>query len=440
MQTFAVIYAIVGIGVLIASMFIGPHYRALRLANLRNVFVMGFCYFQFYAIIYPLWHNDFGDYYVIEPGRAAGRFVAYSVLYLVCFFVAYNWIFTKQSKKMRPSLFQADIPAVPLLILAVSLSLAAYFARFSGYVPIFGPLLNHLFSATAAMSGCLAIYVIARNIANPVLTLPAIGIIMLSIFNTVLADFGRRGLVGILGATLWGLYFVRPQTFASKTVWLKIVPLALVAMTIIGSFSQVRTERDTAGQGVYRVQGIIKGFGWNALKSNFDVPDTGIASLWLIDSRFDHFEYRHMAGLQYFFLHFVPRTVMPNKVEPLSRRIPIEADKRGVALGIHTVGPGIVGHIAADGGFYAAAIYGVLMGIGIGWMDRLLWRNRHSTLAVAALGSSLGQVVGLSRGDSSIFMGIILIGVIGNLILMYAIDVMMRVNHPSSRFYASVQN
>lgn len=436
MAFFAVIYAILGIGVLIVSMFVGPHYRTLGIANLRNIFILGFCYFQFYGIIYPLWHDDFGDYYVIDASRAAGRFVAYSFLYLVSFFAAYNWLFTKPPKRIKPPTFQADLPAVPLLIVAVAVGLGAYFARFSGYVPIFGPLLNHIFTASAAMSGCLAVYVIVRNFANPVLTLPAIGIILLSMFNTVLADFGRRGLVGILGAAMWGLYFVRPQTFASKTVWLKLAPVALVAMTIIGSFSQVRTERDTAGQGAYRVQGIIKGLGWKALKSNFNVPDTGIASLWLIDSRFEYFEYEHMAGLQYFVLHLVPRTLMPDKAEPLSRRIPIEADRRGVALGIHTVGPGIVGHAAADGGFYAAVVYGVLMGLGLGWMDRILLRNRHSVLAVAAIGSSLGQVVGLSRGDSSIFMGIILIGVFGNLILMYVVDVFLRASHPSPVLYA----
>ncbi|MEM7625330.1 MAG: hypothetical protein AAF333_06855 [Planctomycetota bacterium] len=433
---FAVSYAILGIGALVVSLFVGPHYRTLGLANLRNIFILGFCYFQFYGIIYPLWYDDFGDYFVADAPRAAGRFVAYSFLYLVCFFLAYNWFFSRPPKKIKPPTFQADLPPVPLLIVAVTVGLAAYFARFSGYVPIFGPLLNHIFTASAAMSGCLAMYVIARNFVNPVLSLPAIGIILLSMFNTILADFGRRGLVGILGAAMWGLYFVRPQTFSSRKVWLVLVPAALIAMTIIGSFSQVRTERDTAGQGGLRVNGIIKGLGWQALKSNFAVPDTGIASLWLIDSRFEYYEYQHMAGLKYFFLHFVPRSVMPDKDEPLSRRIPVEADKRGVALGIHTVGPGIVGHSAADGGFYAAVVYGVLMGLGIGWMDRMLLRNRHSCLAVAAIGSTLGQVVGLSRGDSAIFMGIILIGVIGNLIIMYVVDVFLRASHPSPVLYA----
>lgn len=433
---FAVTYAILGIGALIVSMFVGPHYRTLGIANLRNVFMLGFCYFQFYGIIYPLWYNDFGDYYVMDPPRAAGRFVAYSLLYLVSFFLAYNWLFTKPPKNNKPPTFQAELPAVPLLVVAVAVGLGAYFARFSGYVPIFGPLLNHIFIASAAMSGCLAMYVIARNLANPVLTLPALFIILLSMFNTVLADFGRRGLIGILGAAMWGLYFVRPQTFASKTLWFKLAPLAIIAMTVIGSFSQVRTERDTAGQGAYRVQEVIKGFGWKALKSNFAVPDTGIASLWLIDSRFEYFEYEHMAGLQYFVLHFVPRVIMPDKAEPLSRRIPYEADKRGVALGIHTVGPGVVGHSAADGGFYAAVVYGVLMGLGIGWMDRFLMRNRHSAFAVAAIGSSLGQVLGLARGDSSIFMGIILIGVIGNLLIMHVLDLLLRASHPSPVLYA----
>lgn len=422
MTKLAAIYSGIGILVIFATMYRGVAYRRIGILNLRNIFLLGFVYFQLYGSIYPLWTGDYGDYAVLTPSYAASYWIAYSLLFLLCFYFSYEKVISSLETKLSQPIFVGGQTFAALLSLAVFLSIAAYLGRFSSYVPLFGPLLNHCLTALAASAGGLATFVLIRNFANPVLALPAIVAIGIGLLNTLLADFGRRGLVGLLGAVIWCGYFSRAILLTPRAVLFKVAPVLLAAMVLVGAFSQIRGDRDLVGDATARSGAIIEKFGVDALLSLFAIPDTGIASLWLIDSRRQDIATEHFFAARYFFLHFVPRDFMPDKPEPLSRRIPIEADKKGVALGVHTVGPGIVGHAAADGGLPAAALYGLVIGTFLGVFDRLLARNMHAPLAIAAIGCSLGQVLGLARGDSSIFLGVILVGIAFNLCLFWLLD------------------
>lgn len=422
MPTLAALYSAFGIVLLFASMFRGVAYRHLGVINLRNVFLLGFIYFEFYGVIYPLWTSDYGIYSVLTPTYTSLRWITYSALFLMCFYLSYHYIISKLDTEPQNPTFLGGQSYVTLLVLAICLSVGAYLGRFSGYVPLIGPLLNHALIALAATAAGVATFVLIRNFGNPVLAVPAVIAIGIGLLNTVLSDFGRRGLVGLLGAVLWCAYFSRTAPLTSRTVVLKVLPVAVAGMMFVGAFSQIRGDQHLQGDATARSEAIVQNLGINALTSLFAVPDTGTASLWLIDSRRTEIEIDPLLAARYFVLHFVPRSVMPNKIEPLSRRIPIENRSKGVAYGVHTVGPGIVGHVAADGGLPIAPLYGLAIGAVLGLLDRFLARNRHAPLAIAALGCTLGQVLGLARGDSAIFLGIILIGILSNLALLYALD------------------
>ena len=424
------IYAFFGCFALGLSLIWGPHFRYLGLANLRNIFILGFIYFQFYGVIWPLWNNNFGEYLVVTPDRTAGRFVAYSLLFLGTFFWVYNATFKKRVQSPKPPAFRANPGGTSLVLIALSLGVLAYIGRFSGFIPVIGPMLNHVLTGCAAATCCLAIYVVVRYPHQLPLVVASFGVILLGIFNSIVADFSRRNLVGIAAACMWGLYFVKPAAFKSFKLWAIVGPLLILSITVVGAFSEVRNDRGLRGQGAARIQGIIDSMSVNAFTSLFALPDTGIATLWLIDSRYDAFPYDHLFMGRYIVLHVVPRAWLPDKAEPLSRRIPIEAEKRGVALGLHTVGPGIIGHAAADGGFYAAVVYGVLMGWVIAMLDGILARNIRSPLAVATMGNTIGHMLGLARGESSIFLGLILIGIFSNLLIFYVIDRFLRHRYP----------
>ena len=430
------IYAFFGCFAMGLSLFWGPHFRYLGLINLRNIFVIGFIYFQFYGVIYPLWHNDFGEYLVVTPERTAGRFVAYSLLFLVPFFLVYNATLKKRVRSPKPPAFRADPGGTYLIVIALTLGVVAYVGRFSGFIPIIGPMLNHVLTGAASATCCLAVYVIVRNLHQLPLVAISFAVILLGMFNAIVADFSRRNLVGISAACLWGLYFVRPTALKSVKLWVVAAPLAIVAITLVGAFSQIRADREIRGQGAARIQGIIDSVSVGAFTSLFALPDTGIATLWLIDSRFDDFEYDHLFMGRYIVLHIVPRQWLDDKPKPLSHRIPTEAGKRGVDLSFHTVGPGIIGHAAADGGYYAALLYGILMGWVIACLDGILARNMRSPFAVACMGNTLGHMLGLSRGESSIFLGLILIGIFSNLLIFYAIDRVLRDRYPIRWDYA----
>lgn len=422
MAKLVAILSLLGMIAVLASMFRGLQYRWMGVINLRNIFLLGYAYFQLYGAIYPLWTGDTRPYQVLHLEETAIRFALLSALFLLSFYGAYALVFRRVMTKSPVLQFRGTQPQGVLLTLAVVLAIVAYLGRFSGFVPIIGPLLNHALLGSAAAAAGLAAAVAIRNYGNPILLLPALLTIGISLINTITSDFGRRGLVGILGACLWCAYFTRSVEFSSRTVWLKLAPAMLVSLLLVGAFSQIRGEADIRGNAAARTEAITNNIGTEAFLSNFRIPDTGIVSLWLIDSRIDAFEPEGFFAVQYFFYHMVPRVLMPDKPDPLSLRIPVEANRKGVALGIHTVGPGVVGHAAADGGWYAAIFYGLILGGVIGGMDRLIAQNMHAPLAIAAMGCALGQMLGLSRGDSSIFLGIILLATFSNVLLFYVLD------------------
>lgn len=422
MPTLAALYSGLGIGLIVASWFRGVAYRRIGAFNLRNVFLLGFIYFQFYAAIYPLWTGDLGIYSVLMPTYTAIRWIGYSALFLSSFYFAHHMFVVKLETKPQAPRFLGGQNHVALLVIATCLAVGAYVGRFSGGAPLIGPLLNHAFVGTAATAAGLATIVLVRNVGNPVLAVPALLVIAIGLVNTVISDFGRRGLVGLLAAVLWCAYFSKTAPLKPRAVLLKGLPVALAAMMLVGAFSQIRGDRQLKGDVTARSEAIAENFGVGALKSMFAVPDTGLASLWLIDSRRDDIEVDPLLGARYFFIHFVPRVLMPDKVEPLSRRIPIENRTKGVAYGLHTVGPGVVGHVAADGGFPVAPFYGLAIGAILGWLDRFLAQNMHAPMAIAVIGCMLGQVLGLPRGDTSIFLGIMLMGILPNLLLLYVLD------------------
>lgn len=402
----------------------------MGILSLRNIFLAGFIYFQLYGAIYPLWINYYQPYYISDPASAASRFVLYSLAFMSLFLGSYALLTPWLIRRHRGTAFQSSPPPRILASMALVLAIAAFYGRFSGAVPIVGPLINHMLVSTAAAATCLASVAIFASKFNPLyLALGAI-VVLFSLINTTLAAFGRRGLVGVLGAIVVGAAF---SSFRwNRRLLLVLLPVLVIAgVFFVAAFSQIRGDLSTQGSLYERTVGIQENLSMESVFDLFNVPDTGVATLFLIDSRPDDFDYDNLLSVRYFFIHLAPRQLFPSKIEPLSRRIPIEANRRGVALGLHTVGPGIIGHAAADGGLYAAVLYGLILGGIFAALDSLLDHYRYSILAVAALFSALGQTFSLARGESSIMLGIMLIGIFSNLILFYGFDKLLRGRHPA---------
>ncbi|MHC4775261.1 MAG: hypothetical protein ACYTBR_08345, partial [Planctomycetota bacterium] len=157
------------------------------------------------------------------------------------------------------------------------------------------------------------------------------------------------------------------------------------------------------------------------LEGLFGGQRCGRVSMWVMENYPDQYEYRHLHTLQYFFYFPVPRAWWTGKPTTLSKLLPTQARLQGVNRDALSIGPGIVGQAAAEGGWYALLIYAVVAGLFLRFFDEILFTNASSALVVLAIGSALGQALGLARGAVAPFAFILVSTIIGTLACMLLI-------------------
>ncbi len=424
MTLLAAIYCVLMILVVAISLYRGSQRRDLGFINLRMFFLVGMVYYQFYAFIFPMLTDDYGPYVVVDTTRVGAIFIWLSFLFMVSFYWSYEVAYRKTAGSNQRPMFFGQANAVFFLGVALLLAIVSIMLRFSGFIPVIGPLLNHVCIAASAASAAVVFYVFGKSLLNPFIVLGGTAIALIDGLNAIMTAFGRRPLVGVLGACLAGLYYAHLVEGRTKAAWMKIIPVLAVGMVVLTAFSALRNERDI--EGAERLSYMARFMSVENLLEPFHGPDTGLATAFLIDSRPDDIAHSPLFAARYFFLHFVPRGIYEDKPDPQSLRIPMENKTKGVAHGTHTVGPGIVGHAAADGGWYAALFYGVAIGVILGILDAWMAVGTTSPLGVAVYMCSLGQTFALSRGESSIFLGIILLGIFSMLFMLYPLERIVR--------------
>lgn len=407
-----------------AAMYFGTQRRDVGLVCLRSVFLCGMAYYQYYAFMVPMWTDNFGPYGINDAPRVAGIFIILSTLFMVSFFLVYEKVYAKLSMSVKRPMFYGQTSAIFFLLVALLLAGLSFMLRFSGYIPVFGPLFNHGCIAAAAAAAAVVVHVGTRHYTNPFVIIPGALIIGLSLLNGLLTSFGRRPLAGVVGAVMWGLYFGFNAQGKRKVAWTLIGPSFVLGLIALTAFSGIRGERDV--QGAERINAITSYISLEQMLAPFAAPDTGMATAFIIDSRPDDIAPQPFFAGKYFFYHLIPRVMFEDKPDPLSIRIPIENNTRGVAQGSHTVGPGIIGHAASDGGWYTAIIYGILMGIVLAIFDSLLAVSHTSPMGAAIYGSTLGQVFALARGETSIFLGITVISIIFLFLALFPLEKLIR--------------
>ena len=85
------------------------------------------------------------------------------------------------------------------------------------------------------------------------------------------------------------------------------------------------------------------------------------------------------------------------------------------------MGPGIIGHSIADGGWPVLFLYAILFGIFLRFFDEIVSLNPHSVFMIIPIGAALGQVIGLARGETSTFAMAYVMSVGGSMLLMIII-------------------
>ena len=86
-----------------------------------------------------------------------------------------------------------------------------------------------------------------------------------------------------------------------------------------------------------------------------------------------------------------------------------------------SIGPGLLGHAAAEGGFYALIVYAAVFGLFVRYFDAILERAPTQPFIALPIGSSLGNLIGIPRGEAANFSYEFTVGVLGALIMLIVV-------------------
>jgi hypothetical protein len=373
--------------------------RRVELFSFRNVFLAGFALFQLHSVARVLWvGGDYGGFVVYDPYQAGVEFAWLATVFLVVFLVAYQrgWIVRKIARRI-PSVRLSASPTT-LLTIAAMLTFFAFPMRFIG-IPGLGFLAKNTGTGMTAVAAGIVAWVLTTTSLKPTHTAIGGGLIVANLLTSVWMTFGRRPLVGVLAAVMWTGYYARWRFYRVGRFVPQLLVLGIASLLTVALYTTVRREFSQSSD---PLSVLAKGDAWAGLASLSTGQLTGVASLWVIENYPERFETRPLMTLRYMVLIPVPRVLWPNKPEPLSHMMVTQADipQRSEES---TIPPGVIGYAAAEGGLYAAIAYALFLGLLLGFLDEYVRTRVPTPFVIAPTAAALGQVVGIPRGDVSIF-------------------------------------
>ncbi len=385
-------------------MWVQHNRRTVMLFSTRNIFLVGFAYFQIISVMY--WAADPGRYgkawHLARPKQDATHFVAMSLLFILCYLITYH-LFRFVAKHRRSFTFRSGAEGdMFLLLLALIMSVLSVGMQIgigNRYIAI----MSQYAGVGMGAAGCgLAAWVLVVKYKNPIVFSYCAGIIAMNMLGQF-GSFGRRGLLSMGLAILWSVFYryLHPKRIGYLAI--AFVIMFLPSFLLISGFTATRqfhtemSKRETVGllsvdalkQGVQRLVG---------------PTDTGPISLWLIENYPENFRHRHMFTPLYTFGHFIPRVWWKNKPTTLSHLAVKQA--RLTRVGSLNVGAGIIGHAAAEGGYYAIVVYALLGAMLTKFLDEVAKYNKFNVYVIVPIGAALAEIVSSARGETSFMLGV----------------------------------
>ncbi len=422
----AILLGLLAIGV-VAYMGWGYLRGTSDLLSLRNFFLLGFVLFQLTSAVFPLATGDTGNYAIDDPAAAGLKFLVWAVIFLVVMLTVYRYGPVVAPLARRAPKARAELHGPMLLGLAFAVTLIAIPVRLGVRVPLIAVLADFIGVGLAATACGLLGWVWGPRLLQPLMLLPAMPILLINAANVVTGSFGRRALVAVGAGLLWGMYYSRWRYLKPRAVMWRLGLAAAGPAMVVVLFTSARASDEHDRTAIQHLQAVRQGGNLGmGLKMILDGQATGTTSMWLMQYFPEYKEHTHMAMLQYFFAYPIPRSVWVDKPEPLSTQIATMSRRRGVDRNALTIGPGILGHAAADGGWYALFVYAAFIGLLLRFFDELVVSHPTSALAVVPVGCALGQTLGLARGETSAFAFIMVFSIGSVYVLMLVASYVFR--------------
>mgnify|MGYP006286692951 CR=1 FL=1 len=409
---------------LIVKMWRDHNRGRLGLISIRNVFLLGFIHFQLLSV--ALWlagSESYRDRWVIRPLRelvdrgsnTSMWFVIWALLFLTFYMLAYHrsrWITRLAKKVPAPQAMPLDSRLLFISAIGTLIAITCWYLQL---LPIVGPLLRFVGAGVGAVSCGLAGWVWARRLWNLPMLAYTFGLVLANILPMMMGQIGRRQMLSMAAAVVWGVFFRRLYATRSGKLVVGTILLAILPLMLLGMFSEVRGARPTSFNDLTALLGnadMLRG-----TTTMLYPQDSGPASLWVMEYYPERFEYRHLHSPKAFVIYFIPRDFWPEKPSSLGILVPDQAEIRG--RGNLNIGPGLIGQAMAEGGWYALIIYALLLGWATRWLDQVAILNFRNPFVLMPIGAALGDTFALARGELSFFADIIFMSVFGSMIVVF---------------------
>ncbi len=421
-MTVLVTFCLLILAVINVAIILVPYlYGKAPLLTIRNFFLVGFTLYQVTSGAISLYNlNSFTSEIILsKQDQIASTYLLWVVIFEIVFLCAYRWGFGSKRLASWTPIIRGHTREPILWLFAFCLLGVALVLRVSILVPYVSILTSHIGTSVAAVAAGLGAWIWIRRPFNPA----AAGVMFIVLFLAIaigitgVSVFGRRPIVAIAGCLTWGMYYSRAKDLRPSTVMLGAAVFGLIPIVLVAKFTTVRGTFPEGSSPFTRISMIAQA---DTMTGVIDIASGQECAAWsmhLMEMYPEYHDYRHMHAIKYFFQFPVPRVIYPTKPEALASIAWRDADLSGKPEEF-TIGPGIVGHAAAEGGFYALIVYAIALGLFIRYFDAVLDRSPSQPFVVLPIGASLGNLIGIPRGETPNFAFEFAIGVVGSFVIL----------------------
>lgn len=398
--------------------------KKYELLSLRNLFLLGFAHFF-----------GIGTYFTMVSGSNVygdrGRTLLFGsiLIFLVVFFIA-------QRIGIKWDSLRRVIPAVQLPVTRQGINfaiLALLGAGFlgavlpnTGYLPA---LYSQLRVGMPAAAVALATYNLLARKFNPIAWLMFLGTLGFAALLSTVGDIGRRSLLGVILAVGWIWYYYSLRYRPAGPTAVKIGALLICGFFALVVFAGFRGHGagSGVGRGGYSLQTRIQQFAEvlaNPTIASGDVTSSIISdaptnSMFIMENYPDVYPYDPFNGAKFLLSNPIPRFLWPEK--PRGLGIVVQEQLQSPA----NLGVGILGHGWAEGGWIGVIGYAAFFGLLTAGLDNLIRQRMWNPYFLAALGSSLGNVYALPRGETSLFLLQVINSFVGVIAVLYLLKLFL---------------
>lgn len=404
-QILAAVLYLIGASIFIQMLLQGLS-RRVDLFSLRNFFFVGLVVYQVTNAAKLLWTERSDPYYELQDMTGTGTVYIMALLF---FLAVFNWLYmrgrTQQIEREARTVSVLHVSLGAMLTMSVVFVTLGLAMRFTfQYMGQFGLLVDLVGLGLLAMAAGMAGWAWMSHFWS----LPA-AVISLGVFAAALSkelgDFGRRDLLGIAAAFVFGAYHGAWKHRGPRKALRNIAIAGLCAFVLLSAHTAVRVAFNTTSQLSFgRI--VEKLLDADVTKGAADVAsgqDAASISLWLMETR-------SKGTIPYDFLHsaktlatyWIPRIAWEDKPIALALQVPKQAGVTKVAAE-YNVGPGLIGHMWNDNPYIALPLYSVLLALAFRWIDGVMNRNPNNPFIILPIGAALGQFIGLARGELASF-------------------------------------